>query len=115
MINIVLCSGDSRLSIQGGGHYSKITFIVRPLHIKLHFLHFHTPKITCLCAKNTWFTIANAYVNISSRFSTTYFSTGGTVAPLGPPLKSPMVLCIFSGSLLFKITITQLITNIRSE
>ena len=37
-------SGDSRLSIQGG-HYSKITFIVRPLHITLHFLHLYTLKI----------------------------------------------------------------------
>ena len=28
-----------------GGHYSKITFIVRPLHITLHFLHLYTLKI----------------------------------------------------------------------
>ena len=39
-------NGNSRLSIQGG-HYSEITFIVRPLHIKLHFLHLYTFKI-CL-------------------------------------------------------------------
>ena len=33
-------SSDSRLSIQGG-HYSKITLIVEPLHITLHFLHLY--------------------------------------------------------------------------
>ena len=38
------CSGDSRLSIQGG-HYSKIRFKVRPLYITLHFLHLCTLKI----------------------------------------------------------------------
>ena len=36
-------SDDSRLSIRG--HYSKINFIVRPLYIKLHFLHLYTIKI----------------------------------------------------------------------
>ena len=45
-------SGDSRLSIQGG-HDSKITFIVKPLHFKLDFLHLHTLKIGIFCAKNT--------------------------------------------------------------
>ena len=39
-------------------------------------------KITCLCAKNTWFSNAKAYVNISSRFSTAYFSPGGPWPPL---------------------------------
>ena len=45
-ITHLLCSytGNARLSIQGG-HYSKITFIVRSLHIKLHFLHLYTLKI----------------------------------------------------------------------
>ena len=45
----------------------------------MHFLHLYTFKIglhACLCAKNTWFSNANASVNISSRFSTAYFSTG---------------------------------------
>ena len=41
------------------------------------------------CAKSTWFSNANAYVNISSRFSTTQFLAGGPVPPR-PPLKSPM-------------------------
>ena len=70
-----------------GGHYSKITFIVRALHITLYFLHLCILKIglksvTCLCAKNTWFSNAIAYVNISSRFYTTYFSPGGPWPPL---------------------------------
>ena len=38
-------SGDSGLSIKGG-HDSKITFIVKPLHYKLHCLHLHTIKIS---------------------------------------------------------------------
>ena len=33
------------VSAYRGGHYFKITFIVRPLHIKLHFLHLYTLKI----------------------------------------------------------------------
>ena len=41
---VPVTSGDSRLSIQGG-HYSKITFKVRPLHITLHFLHLCILKI----------------------------------------------------------------------
>ena len=72
-----------------GGHYSKIIFIVRPLHIKLHALiHLYTLKISLklhvYVLKNIWLSYANAYVNISSRFSTTYL--GG----LWPPLKLPM-------------------------
>ena len=35
------------VAILQGGHYSKITFIVRTLHITLHFLHLYILKI-CL-------------------------------------------------------------------
>ena len=34
-------------SVFRGGHASKVTFIVRPLSIKLHFLHLYMLKI-CL-------------------------------------------------------------------
>ena len=64
-----------------GDHYSKVTFIVRPLHIKLHFLHLYTLKIGLklhvYALKIFWLSNANALCHISSRFSTTYFSTGG--------------------------------------
>ena len=43
-------------------------------------------KNACLCTKNTWFSNTNAYFNTSSKFSSTYFSTGGAHA-LQPPLK----------------------------
>ena len=32
-----------------GGHDSKITFIVRPIHYKLDFLDLHTLKISHVC------------------------------------------------------------------
>ena len=78
-------SGDSRLSTQGG-HYSKITFIVRPLHITLHFLNLYTLKIglklhVCVLKILGLAMPMYVYVNISSRFSTTYFSPGGAVVP----------------------------------
>ena len=71
-----------------GGHYSKITFIVRPLHISLHFLHLYTLKIglklhVCVLKIPVLINV-NVYVNISSRFSPINFSPGATA-----PLKIP--------------------------
>jgi len=60
-------------------------------HFTLSYaIHLYTLKISLklhvYVLKNIWLNYANAYVNISSRFSTTYLSTGGP----WPPLKSPM-------------------------
>ena len=79
-----MTSGDSRLSIQGG-HYSKVTFIVRPLHITLHFLHLYILKIGIKLHVRVLKMLGLAmprhiYVNISSRFSTTFFTSDHTTS-----------------------------------
>ena len=56
-------------------------YVVRPLHIMLRFLHLCTLKIGLKLHVCVLKILANAYVNISSRFSTTYFLPGGAVAP----------------------------------
>ena len=83
--SVCICiSGGSRLSEQGA-HNSETTFIVRSLHIKLHFWHLYTLKMQDGVQKMLSLAIPiNAHFNISS---STYFSTGGH-RPTQAPLKN---------------------------
>jgi len=46
--------------------------------------------------KNVKTTYVHLYNNLSPRFLKTYFSMGGPVPPSGPPVESPMGLCLLS-------------------
>ena len=80
-----------------GGHYSKITFIVRPLHITLHFLHLCTLKIGLklhVCVPKILGLAMPVHMSTFHQdFPQLIFYQGGPwppLAPPGPPLKSPM-------------------------
>ena len=80
-------SGDSRFSMQGGP-YSKITFIVRPLHITLHFLHLYTLKIGLklhICV------LKILDLAMPMHMSTFHQDFPQLIFHQGAPLKSPMV------------------------
>ena len=74
-----------------GGHYSKITFIVRPLHITLHFLHLCTLKIGLklhVCVPKILGLAMPVHMSTFHQdFPQLIFTRGGR----GPPLKSPML------------------------
>ena len=87
----MICSGDSRLSIQGG-HDSKITFIVKPLHSKLDSSHLHTLKIglkihVCVLGLAMPMHMPTFHQDFQ-------FLAGGPVPPR-PPLKLPMMICLY--------------------
>ena len=74
-----------------GGHYSKITFIARPLHITLHFLHLCTLKIglklhVCVL-KILGLAMPMHMSTFRQDFPQLIFHQGGPC----PPLKSPML------------------------
>ena len=93
-IILLVSSGDSRLSIQGG-HYSKITFIVRPLHITLHFLNLYTLEIglklhVCVL-KILGLAMPMHMSTFHQDFLQLIFHQGGPWPPW-PPFKTPVLV-----------------------
>ena len=77
-----------------GGHYSKITFIVRPLHITVNFLHLYTLKIDLklhVCVLKIFGLAMPMHMSTFHQdFPQLILHQGGP----WPPLKSPMSVCM---------------------
>ena len=79
-----------------GGHYSKITFIARPLHITLHFLHLCTLKIGLKLHVCVLKILGLAMPMHISTFHQDFPQLNFHQGSRGPPLKLPMNVIILS-------------------
>ena len=93
-----------------GGHYFRITFIVRPLHITLHFLHLCTlkigPKLHVCVLKILGLAMSMHMSTVHQDFPQLIFNQEGC-GPPGPPLKSPMYVAIILKMLSSMVVLTK--------